>query len=149
MTDKRREKRYKREHRARTNLAGAALETGPEVRLIYRPKDQAEVKRRMDRAQNLVGTPFITLPNITDRNAALFRTKQGTPVSIADAEMVFNDSLLMDAVSDWGSDGPLYRDTLENDEQREMYDTVHKAFKDANVEIPQKLQRPSGPVEKA
>lgn len=51
--------------------------------------------------------------------------------------MVYNDALLMDAISNWGEDGPLYTDTLGTPVMRETYDYAIRAYK--GVELPPQL----------
>jgi hypothetical protein len=131
--EERRRKRWNREHRKKVKTPD-----GGEFQLVYRPKTEAERQRRADRANALVGTPFVSLPGVTDHKATLFTTKDGTPVPAEAVEMVFNDCLLMDAISNWGEDGPLYRDTLDTEVMREVYEYGLKAY--AGVEIPPQLR---------
>lgn len=135
MSDKRKDKRWKREH--------GKQRKGPDmdhVRVVYRCKDEAEAKRRVDRADALVGTPFVSLPGIVDHKATLFVSKNGTPVPAEAVGMVFNDALLMDVISGWGQDGPLTKDTYDDDLHREIYEYAQKAYE--GVEIPQALRKP-------
>lgn len=131
------QKRFKPEH------------TGPGgVRVVYRSKSEEEAKRRAAKAMNLVGTPFLCLPGHERTDAAAhaaiaFTSSNGTPVPLEAVEMVFNDALLMDAVSNWGEDGPLYRDTLPDPSlQLEVYEWAQRAYSEAGVEIPAQLKRP-------
>ncbi len=153
MSDKRRDKRWNREHRKKNGNGngssnGESSKVSPEnVRLVYRPKSDAEAKRRVARAKSLVGTPFVPLPGITDHSTIVFHTKDGTPVPAEAVEMVFNDMLLCDAVSNWGKDGPLYSDDIDerpgnaSTVYREVYEYALKAY--AGVEIPKQLRRPT------
>lgn len=111
----------------------------PDINVVYRCKDQAESDRRVARANWLVGTPFISLPEITDHKAILFTTKDGKEIPGEAVEMIFNDMLLMDAVSNWGEDGPLYKDTLDDDLHREAFAIAMKLY--ANVPIPEKVSK--------
>ena len=58
--------------------------------------------------------------------------------------MVYNDALLMDAISDWGIDGPLskdtYGDTLRGKLMAEIYAFACEAYKSA--ELPPQLVNP-------
>jgi len=146
MSDKRKDKRWKREHgkrtKGKTDSNDGAITKGPDnnIRIIYRPKTDAEARRRVKRAETLMGVPFIQLPGITDHKTILFTSKNGTPIPAEAVEMVFNDALLMDAISDWGKDGPLTKDTYDTDLEQEVYEYAQKAY--AGVEIPEKLRRP-------
>lgn len=133
MSDKRKDKRWKREH-------GKRSKSEDKLRVVYRPKDDAERQRRVDVANAIVGTPFVKLPGVTDHSITLFVSKNGTPITAEMVEMVFNDALLMDAISNWGKDGPLTKDTYDTDLEREVYEYAQKAY--AGVEIPEKLRRP-------
>lgn len=131
----RRKKRFKREYGG---------ESG--IRLVYRPKDEHEARRRADRAYFLIGTPFLCLPghDPKDKNAhqqTAFFSTDGTPVPLVAVEMVFNDALLMDAISNWGEDGPLYETTVEG-RQLEILQWARQAYAEAMVEIPQQLKKP-------
>jgi hypothetical protein len=108
------------------------------VEIVYRCKDKAERDRRVARIDWLVGTPFVSLPGVTDHKAILFTSKDGKPIPAEAVEMVFNDMLLMDAVSNWGIDGPLYKDTLDELHQ-EVYSFALERF--AQVPIPEKVQK--------
>ena len=103
--DKRRRKRFERAH-CKRSLKGPMV-TKPTLELVYRPKSSAEAQRRENRARRLVGTPFVSLPGYPDRKAVAFVATNGYPVKVEDVEMVFNDAALMDAISNWGEDGPL------------------------------------------
>lgn len=142
MSDKRRDKRWKREHAKRTKQQKPTVigPKGEKMQLVYRPKTKEESQRRVDRAESLVGIPFVKLPGVTDHKAIAFTTKNGTPIPVEAVEMVFNDALLMDAISNWGEDGPLTRDTYDDDLHREIYEYAQKAYE--GVEIPEKLRRP-------
>jgi len=133
--DKRAKKRWSREHRKKVKTPD-----GGEVQLVYRPKTPEEAQRRADRANKLVGTPFVPLPGVTDHKAILFNCEDGAPVPAEAVEMVFNDCLLMDAISNWGEDGPLYADTLDTSVMREVHQYAMKAY--AGVEIPEQLRNP-------
>lgn len=139
MSDKRKDKRWKREHGKRSRITVTDAK-GEKWSLIYRAKTPEEGKRRADRAEQLCGTPFVSLPGVTDHSVILFTAKNGTPIPAEAVEMVFNDALLMDAISDWGKDGPLTFDTYDDDLHREVYEYAQKAYE--GVEIPEKLRRP-------
>lgn len=130
------QKRFKREHTDHGELT-----------IVYRPKTQEEAQRRADRAVALTGTPFLCLPgHAADDDAAhatiAFRASDGTPVPVEAVEIVFNDALLMDAVSNWGEDGPLYRETYPpGGRQLEIYEWAQRAYSEAKVEIPPQLIR--------
>jgi hypothetical protein len=136
MSDKRRDKRFKREHRKRSSTPSPA-----KVEVVYRPKTAEERNRRVERMDKLVGTPFLSLPNVGDRKATAFTASNGYQVTFEDVEMVYNDCLLMDAVSNWGEDGPLCYDTYDA-LHREVCDFAKKAYENANVEIPLQLRQP-------
>jgi hypothetical protein len=57
-----------------------------------------------------------------------FIASDGTPVRVTDVEMVYNDMLLMDAISDHGKDGPLYVDALESEVEREVLKFALEAY---------------------
>lgn len=143
MSDKRRDKRFRREHRKRSAARQERTKdagSGDRLRIVYSPKTNAERERRKTRMDALIGTPFVRLPGATDDKATAFVAKNGTPVPFGGVEMVFNDALLMDAISNWGEDGPLTYDTYEDDIHREVYNWAQEAYK--GVEIPEKLRRP-------
>jgi len=137
--DQRRRKRFERERRKKTVDIHAAQRDGS-LRVVYRCRDAAESKRRTDRANRLIGVPFVSLPGVTDHSATAFTTSAGIPVPFEAVEMVFNDALLMDAISDYGKDGPLTYDTYEDDLHREVYAFAEKAY--AGVPIPDAIRRP-------
>ena len=116
---------------------------GDRVRLVYRPKTPAEAQRRVDRAKVLANekAPFLRLPGNLDPKTVLFTSTNGTPVPVEAVEMIFNDALLMDAISAWGEDGPLTFDTYDDDLHREIYRYAQEAY--AGVEIPESLRKPS------
>lgn len=118
--------------------AGAGVNSADGVRIIYRPKTEEEGKRRCDRAMLLRGTPFVRLPGALPGDPVLFEV-DGHGVKVSDVEMVFNDCLLMDAVSNYGEDGPLYRDTL-NGPMLRVYEYAVKAY--AGVELPAAYRMP-------
>ena len=137
--DKRRRKRYKREHSNRTPVQPVQREKLGGVRLSYRPKDKGEGQRRVDRIDALRGTPFVRLPGNTPDGKVLFTTTDGTDITAEGVQMVFNDMLLMDAVSDWGKDGPRYAATIDP-RTREVLVFAIKAYE--GVEIPATLRPP-------
>lgn len=161
--DKRTRKRWEREHNKRTSPkppatpathiqhtapGGVRSDTvsdfagpGDDVEIVYRPKTDEERRRRVDRCNQLVGTPFLSLPpGVTDYKAIVFTATDGTPIKAEDVEMVFNDALLMDAISNWGEDGPLYKDTLDKPVMKEVYEWALTAYK--GVELPPQLRPP-------
>lgn len=93
--------------------------------------------------QELCGTPFVTLPGINDHKAVAATIADGTPygrnITFEHLEQVYNDSLLMDAISNWGEDGPLYEQTLDAGELQ-VFRLARDLF--AGVPIPAALQRP-------
>lgn len=113
----------------------------PRVQVVYRPSTEEEALRRVERGEALVGTPSVSLP--VDATKVLFITKSGMKVRKEVAEMVLNDALLMDAISAWGIDGPLYVDTLDAPDHLEVYHWVMEAVERLGVEIPEKLRRPA------
>ncbi len=118
--------------------------TEDRIRVVYSPKTHEERMRRVKRAEALVGTPFVRMPgDIPDHKVLFITTFGGQKIRRAEVEMVFNDALLSDAVSNWGEDGPLYSDTLENDAHREVWDYAVKAY--AGVELPEQFRNPRKP----
>lgn len=100
---------------------------GPPINVVYRPKTDAEGERRWKRMESLVGTPFERLPGEPPQHKVIGRTSDGIPIRVQDVEMVFNDAALMDQISDYGTDGPLYRDTIK-ETQREVYELAIKLY---------------------
>ena len=114
------------------------------IRVVYSPKTDQERRRRCARMDALVGTPFVRMPGDVPEHKVLFITKfGGQKIRRATVEMVFNDALLSDAVSNWGEDGPLYADTLDNDAHREVWDYAVRLY--AGVELPEKYKNPRKP----
>jgi hypothetical protein len=96
-------------------------------------------KKRLERAESLVGIPFLQLPGKPPQHQVCFVSREGVKVRVEAVEMVFNDALLMDAINGW--EAPLYVDGYpEGSLQREVYDYALKAF--AGVEIPAQLRNP-------
>jgi hypothetical protein len=116
--------------------------TPDRTRIVYRCQTPEEARRRVARAEALVGTPFLRLPGNPPAHRVMFVASNGVKVRAEHVEMVFNDALLMDAVSNWGEDGPLYATTLDEDgpHQRECYEWALRAF--AGVELPPQLRNP-------
>lgn len=52
---------------------------------------------------------------------------------VEDIEMVYNDMLLMDAISDQGKDGPLYADTLDTELQRKILKLAIELYRGAQL----------------
>lgn len=100
--------------------------------------DQDKVR---ERAQALVGTPFIRLPGNPPSHRVQLTTSDGTKIRTDAVEMVFNDMLLMDAISGYGQDGPLYKDTLDSPLQAEVLAFAIKAYE--GVELPEVFRKPS------
>lgn len=98
-----------------------------QVRVVYRPKTAEEGRRRWARMEKMKGTPFEHLPRQPTERSILDRASDGTEITVDMVEMVFNDAVLMDAVSDYGTDGPLYRDTIEGI-HREVYDLAVRLY---------------------
>jgi len=113
------------------------------IQIVYRPKTDAEARRRVARMDRLIGTPFIPLPGNPPVHKVLFVSSDGHKVRVCDVQMVFNDALLADAVSEWGEDGPLYEDTLDNATHREAFEYARKAY--ASVKLPPHLVNPRKP----
>lgn len=111
-----------------------------DIEVVYRCKSPEESQRRVDRAKALVGTPFIRLPGDLPGHQVAFVSTEGHKVRVSDVEMVFNDAALMDAISNWGEDGPLYKATLKRPIEQEIYNYAIRAYKD--VELPPQLVRP-------
>ena len=118
--------------------ARKALEVSDNFRVVYRAKTSEEAQRRADRGKALVGTRFVRLPGNPPDHKILFVSRGGQKIRVSEVEMVFNDALLMDAVADWGKDGPLYRDTIEGI-QLEVYEYAIQAYR--NVDLPPQLIR--------
>jgi hypothetical protein len=122
-------KRWLREHRAKKNSSRAGARKPNNVRVVYRCKSPEEAQRRTDRAKSLVGKPFLLCPGLSRLDGAVaFIASDGTPVRVTDVEMVYNDMLLMDAISDHGKDGPLYVDALESEVEREVLKFALEAY---------------------
>ena len=109
------------------------------IKVVYRPKTPEEAERRVKRAQSLE-VPFICLPGNPPDHRVLFESRDGHKIRVDFVEMVFNDALFMDAVSNWGEDGPLYADTLDTPIMREVYEYALKAY--SGVELPIQLRNP-------
>lgn len=146
MSDPRIRKRWHRSIRQRRATVASAERASVQGarddggwRLVYRPKNPEERQRRHDRGQALLGTPFVRMPGAPPADQVLFELA-GHQVKVSDVEMVFNDCLLMDAVSNYGEDGPLYRDTLEGP-MRELYTYALKAY--AGVALPAAYRMPA------
>lgn len=130
-------KRWLREHREKSlnrKLAGTGIQ------VVDTPRDKAEGLRRAERADKLLGTPFVRLPGEPQQDQIQFTATDGTPVPTEAVEMVFNDMLLMDAIVGWGEYGPLYEARCEG-RQLEVLQFARKAYD--GVEIPEKLRRPA------
>lgn len=97
------------------------------VQLVYRPKDDAERARIIQRTKQMVGSPFIKLPSEPPQHKVLFISKCGNKIKVEHVEIVYNDAMLCDAISDYGKDGPLYKDTIEG-LQLEVYNYAIEAY---------------------
>jgi len=86
---------------------------GERIRVVYQCKDDAERWRRLERAESYKGTPFVCLPDNPPPHKVQFISKDGHKIKTEAVEMVYNDMLAMDFVSNYGEDGPLYRDTVD------------------------------------
>lgn len=155
MSDPRINKRWLRSLRPRPARSahqgvgpqGQAIDTGAGgVRIVYRPKSPEEGQRRVDRALAIKGAPFVRMPGGLPDSHVLFDLAGLHRVTVADVEMVFNDCLLMDAISNYGEDGPLYKDTLDGRPMREVYTYALKVY--AGVELPAAYRMPP-PIEAA
>ena len=103
--------------------------TRDKVRVVYSPKSNEEAERRVKRTEGLIGTPFVCLPGNPPDHKVLFITSSGghtVTVRVKDVEMVYNDALLADAVSNWGEDGPLYESTLDGPVHKEVFEYAKK-----------------------
>jgi hypothetical protein len=146
VSDPRINKRWRRSLRPRPTASVASAEPGGACasrddgkwRVVYRPKTKEEGFRRYDRAAALQGTPFVRMPGGLADSHVLFEI-EGHEVKVSDVEMVFNDCLFADAVSNYGEDGPLYKDTLEGP-MVELYKYALKAY--AGVELPAVYRMP-------
>lgn len=86
---------------------------GAKVRLLYSPKTDAERYRRAVRVELAKSQLFFkSLPGSPPQHKILFVSKDGHKIRVENVEMVYNDMLICDFVSDSGADGPLYRDTV-------------------------------------
>ena len=110
------------------------------VQIVYRPKTAEEAKRRLDRGTALKGTPWID-PAVP-LHKVIFEI-EGHLVRGKDLGMLFNDACLCDAISNWGEDGPLYRDTLDTPAELRCYAEALKVYR--GVEIPARLRNPFTP----
>jgi hypothetical protein len=97
------------------------------VRIVYRCKSTEEALRRVARAEALKGTPFVHLPGNPDQKSVLFVSRQNHAVTVEMMEVVYNDMLLMDAISDQGKDGPLTINTFGDDPQSRTMREILKA----------------------
>lgn len=102
-------------------------ETQEGVRLVYRPKDDAERARIIERIKQMIGSPFIQLPGKPSQHKVLFVSTCGKKIRVEHVEMVYNDAALCDAISDYGKDGPLYKDTIDG-LQLEVYNYAIEAY---------------------
>lgn len=110
-----------------------------EVQLVYRPKDDAERMRILKRTKALLGTPWVS-PSVPLHKVMFI--VDGHKIRAEALGMVFNDAALADAISNWGEDGPLYRDTLDdNPIQAKAYDAALELY--AGLEIPPQLKNPN------
>lgn len=116
------------------------------VSVVYRCRTPEEARRRLARAETLVGKPFLRLPGNPDPKTVLFFSRQNYAVRVEDVKMVYNDMLLMDTISDQGKDGPLTRDTFQDDPKgrlmREVLEYSIQAYHGATWD------NPSGSTEK-
>lgn len=124
MSDRRANKRWRREHRQKQTTRKPPKP--PAVELVYTPKNSAEAARRTMRAAAFVGKPFLRLARYLSGDV-LFTAKDGTQVTTQMVEMVYNDMLLMDAISDGGADGPLYKATVSGT-QLEILEYAMEAY---------------------
>jgi hypothetical protein len=109
------------------------------VEIVYRPKTHAEGERRVKRGEALKGTPWINPPVALHKVVFEY---EGHLVRARDLGTVFNDACLMDAISSWGEDGPLYKDTLDG-VMALAYDEALKLYE--GVEIPPQIRNPNTP----
>lgn len=93
--DKRLKKRFKREHRKKSGRSFSQPSDG-DIRLVYRPRTEEERQRVLQRSQEIVGRPFVRLPGSPDQESVIFRCLDGTPISVANIEMVMNDAWTVD-----------------------------------------------------
>lgn len=104
------------------------MEHPDRIRVVHRPRDAAERARIIERTKQLIGTPFIQLPGNPPDHQVLFISTCGRKIRVKHVEQVYNDMLLCDAISDYGRDGPLYKDTIEG-LQLEIYNHAVEAYK--------------------
>lgn len=114
------------------------MRSEPKIEVVYRPKTKEEGQRRAKRAVEIQG-PFIRLPGNLPVHRVCFVARDGSKVRVGDVEMVFNDMLLMDAISGWGEDGPLYEDTVGG-LMAEILEWAKEAY--AGVELPPAYIKP-------
>lgn len=98
------------------------------IQVVYSPKTQDERERRAKRAEEFLGRTFLNMPGDAPAHKVLFITSNGMKVRREHVEMVYNDMLLMDAISDNGIDGPLYETTVDGD-QREILEYAKKVYR--------------------
>jgi len=109
------------------------------IEIVYSPKSFEERRRRADRAHALVGTPWVK-PQVPLHKVIL--EVDGHLIRAEGLGTIFNDACLMDAISDWGQDGPLYRDTLD-EPMASLYIEALKLYE--GVEIPFQIRNPNTP----
>lgn len=96
------------------------------TKLVYRPKTQEERERREARTKAYMGTPYVQLQGKPPQHKVLF-SSEGRKIRVMDVEMVHNDARMMDHISDYGQDGPLYKDTLDDPIMKTIYNYTTKA----------------------
>ena len=99
-----------------------------ELRIVYRPKSEHEARRRVARAYELVGNSFQHIPGNPNPKSVAFVADDGTKIRVEVLEMIFNDAVLCDYVSDYGNEGPLYKDTLDTELHKQAFAAALKAY---------------------
>ncbi len=109
-----------------------SIADGARVRLVYSPKTDAERYRRALRTELAKNQLlFQSLPSRPPQHKVLFVSKDGQKIRVENVEMVYNDMLICDFVSDYGKDGPLYRDTIDG-LHLEVLEFALKAYGEVN-----------------
>lgn len=109
------------------------------IEVVYRCKDEAERNRRLVRAEALLGTPWVMPPCPLHKVILHMR---GEVIRAEGLGMIFNDACLMDTISGWGADGPLSKDTY-NEDMEILYDHALELYK--GIEVPEQLKNPNTP----
>lgn len=84
------------------------------IEVVYTPKTPEEANRRVARAKQFLGKPFLRINPPRAPHIVLFTASNGQKVRIGNVEQIYNDMLLMDAISNNGQDGPLFESTCND-----------------------------------